>query len=163
MMLVIHISPLFILILSIELFISSRHIKTVHLSSAQLQCIHRSICFNSFTSTDLQTINRLRFSPNYLWSAYIHHWRHPLCSLSVVHLFSASTPQQSCPRQEGSPAKMDDTCPLSHDVPARRSLSLTPGLHHSNETNRPRTHIRIYRHSTEFSPSSSSIINKSSR
>ena len=48
----------------IKLFISCWRIKIVHLSTTQLPCIHCSICFNSFTTTNFQTINHLRFFGN---------------------------------------------------------------------------------------------------
>ena len=64
MILVIHVLLLSISTQSIELFISCRGIEIVHLSTAQLPCIHCSICFNSFTTTNFQTINHLRFFGN---------------------------------------------------------------------------------------------------
>ena len=48
---VIHTLPLFILIQSIELFISCQHIKTTCLLSILLQCIHHLIHLSSFIST----------------------------------------------------------------------------------------------------------------
>ena len=69
---VIHTLPLFILIRSIELFISCQHIKTAHLLSILLQCIHCLIHLSSFISAILWIINRLKFFPNILWSTYVH-------------------------------------------------------------------------------------------
>ena len=69
---VIHTLPLFIFIQSIELFISCQHIKTAHLLSILLQCIHCLIHLSSFISTISWIINYLRFFPNILRSTYIH-------------------------------------------------------------------------------------------
>ena len=58
-------SLLFIFIPFIELFISCQHIKTTHLLSTPLQCIHHLIHISSFISTDLWTMYHLRFFPKF--------------------------------------------------------------------------------------------------